>query len=549
MVAPIHEIDGRPAVIDDAEANVLGAMMLDPVVVERVGTLSVSDFHSPKHQAVYAAIVAAHADHGATDPISVMPHVAPGRGIEMADLMDLAESVVSPAAIEHHAQLVRETARRRRIAELGREMTSRASDGDDLAELLGDVQHRLGELDTQPSGPQTLGLAELLALPPPTWILDKILPEAGLALLAAWPKVGKSLLAQDWTMRMVHGVDRWHERRLTPGPVLYLAGEGLRSMKIRASAWIAAHPHAQVRHPLAVGRLPLLSDPQGMADMERLIAEHRPALTVIDTLNLALGDIKENDAGETGPVMSALSRIRDKHGCSILSIHHLNKGDPDAPLLQRVRGSGAIVAAMDAIIGLTEDEEGAIRLETVMRDAESGKLPIRLAVAPIGLEDGNTSVHLVAAGETKTTDPQAQEEAERQAKQEEAERRVDLAVQVLREQLGGKTSSKDAITTRMGGKATLARAAVATAIDRGHIVQEGTTRDATYRLPDPSQCARADSPDLYRDGGRRSRPRPRPKAKGRRGTTRDERDDERGSEVPGTGGPGVPLRTRGRAPR
>lgn len=484
--------NGRPSVrVLEAERAVIGALLLSPEQISHV-ELSVGDFYAPEHAQLFQAIVATHADSGQVDPVVVLGYLPADSRIGHIDLVDLAGGIQSAAGLHHHAAIVREASRARRLAAFGRDLAARVADGADVDELLGESSRRLEELgeDGTRRGLETMGLGALLALPPPSWILDGLLPEAGLVVLAAEPKVGKSLLAQDWAMRMVHGVDRWHERRLTPGPVLYLAGEGMRSLKARAGAWIAAHPSESAQHPLAVARLPVLSSAQGLAELEATIAAHRPVLVIVDTLNLALGDVDENDAGQVGPIMSALSRLREKCGCTIILIHHLNKSEPGRPLLQRVRGSGAIVAAVDAIIGLAKDSDGVIRIETIMRDAESGKLPVRLEVVPIGLEDGTVGVHLVAAGADPTPDPVDQEKAAQDEHREAAEKRVLLAVQVLRDELDGQTSRKETIATRMGGKLTLARAAVNTAVDRKLILKEGTMREPIYRVPGvPGVCA------------------------------------------------------------
>ena len=96
----------------------------------------------------------------------------------------------------------------------------------------------------------------------------------------------------------------------------------------------------------------------------------------------------ENSVSSVGPVMTALRSFTNETGCSILLIHHYNKGlgySPQASQGLRVRGSTDITAAMDAVVTLTVTGPRTAPIRTITpeknRDLpEAG--PLNFAIRP-----------------------------------------------------------------------------------------------------------------------------------------------------------------------
>src|SRR5258708_34501274 len=66
---------------------------------------------------------------------------------------------------------------------------------------------------------------EIANLPPITWRIDQYVPQGGLTFLYGPSAVGKSFLALSWAMAVATGAE-WMGRKVTPGPVVYVAAEG-----------------------------------------------------------------------------------------------------------------------------------------------------------------------------------------------------------------------------------------------------------------------------------------------------------------------------------
>jgi hypothetical protein len=347
------------------------------------------------------------------------------------------------------------------------------------------------------------GWRELLDLPPVAWLVDGLIPAAGIVVMVAEPSVGKTLVAVDVSLRLAHGMT-WFGRSTRPGSTLYLNGEGWHGIGARVRGWKAAHPNETERDACYVdfSPLPAISSAVGLNAIEAALSERgAPALLVADTLSLALPGVDENDAGELGTALRELVGIRDRHGCAIMLLHHLGK-DTTRGAMHRVRGSSSLVAAADAVLHLRRDPaDDALVIEVVkMRDGAIGP-PVRLAV-----EVGTDGPWLRSAGEpaaAQIPDPFAELDAG-----------VRAAVVAL-QKLGGRASQVDVIARAMGGRLTDSRAAVHAAVDRGAIIDIGTNaKRPVYVVPERGGSA----PPIPPMSGRRTTG-PRPSSSGSSGTT------------------------------
>ena len=402
-----------PALVRDADAlaiaaerATLGAMMLAADAAATVrGIVSACDFAQPRHAAAFAA-AAAVADRG--EPIAPLSIAAElerrGASADLGYLVDLAESTLTGAGAEHDARLVVEHANRRRIVAGARAALELANEGRDasaLAEVLRpavDGATRTTTAGTRQSLVESFD--DLEQLPPPAWLVDGLLPAAGVALLVSPPNVGKSTLAVDLMMRCTTG-QAWHGRPVQSGVALYCAGEGKRGLVARRAAWRSQHD-AQAVHPhRLVTKLPPLSTSAGQAELEGLVAEHKPKLVVLDTVSALWGGASEDDASAVAPFLASLQRMAEAAGCLFLLIHHERKpsAQPQAGnAWAAVRGSGAWVGSADAVLSLSGPPE-ALQLATLkQRDGERlPPIPLRLVV--VDLPNGGRSVVVVPGAE------------------------------------------------------------------------------------------------------------------------------------------------------
>lgn len=114
-----------------AEQSVLGGLMLDNAVYDRVGDLlAPEDFYRSEHRAIFTAIAALVTANRQADVVTVHARLKALGGVEdlggLAYLDALAQSVPSAAHVRTYAEIVREQALRRRLVALADELATKA---------------------------------------------------------------------------------------------------------------------------------------------------------------------------------------------------------------------------------------------------------------------------------------------------------------------------------------------------------------------------------------------------------------------------------------
>jgi replicative DNA helicase len=141
---PVPTLDPQPPHNLEAEQAVLGAILAaGRLLVEVTAVLEEANFYRPAHRTIWRAILAL-ADRGQpTDPVTVLGELE--RAGELADvgagpfLHTLVQAVPTVANAGHYAQLVADTARRRRVIDLGVRLAHSDADPALLAHLAGEL--------------------------------------------------------------------------------------------------------------------------------------------------------------------------------------------------------------------------------------------------------------------------------------------------------------------------------------------------------------------------------------------------------------------------
>ena len=141
---PVPAPDREPPHHLEAEEAVLGAVLAaGRLLVEVAAVLEEADFYRPAHRAIWRTMLRL-ADRGApTDPVTVLGELDDAG--ELADvgggpfLHTLVEAVPTVANAGHYARLVADTARRRRVIDLGIRLAHSDADPAVLAHLAGEL--------------------------------------------------------------------------------------------------------------------------------------------------------------------------------------------------------------------------------------------------------------------------------------------------------------------------------------------------------------------------------------------------------------------------
>lgn len=219
-----------------------------------------------------------------------------------------------------------------------------------------------------------LSLDDVESLPPPRWLVPGVLTEGSLAAIYGAPESGKSFLAVDMSMAIAGGID-WHGRQVEHGGVLYIAAEGAPGLGKRFRAWKMDRCAQGRRFDLHLMRddLNLAAEKDGSvrAFVEAVTEGLGPLrLVVIDTLNQTAAGADENSAKDMGRYIASMKRLRDATGATVVVVHHSGKD-----LSKGMRGSTALLGAMDTTVEVERDNDGRSIRVTVKKQKDAEREP------------------------------------------------------------------------------------------------------------------------------------------------------------------------------
>jgi replicative DNA helicase len=149
---PVPNPERQPPHNLQAEEAVLGAVLTaGRLLAEVAALLEEADFYRPAHRAIWRAILSLTDRDQPTDPVTVLGEL--DHSGELADvggapfLHTLVEAVPTVANAGRYAQLVADTARRRRVIDLGIQLAHSDADSAVLAHLAGELAHTTSGVD------------------------------------------------------------------------------------------------------------------------------------------------------------------------------------------------------------------------------------------------------------------------------------------------------------------------------------------------------------------------------------------------------------------
>lgn len=226
------------------------------------------------------------------------------------------------------------------------------------------------------------------------WLVKNVIPKQGIGVLYGQPGSGKTFLSFDLSLHVATG-QRWRENKTDHGHVAYIALEGGPKTRNRILAWKKRHglfeePNLQITNSdmdfsaSEVDALKLIAD----------LAEDKPSLIVIDTLNRALSGGNENDSQDMGAFIGLVQLIANELKCFVLVVHHSGKDEARGS-----RGHSSLLGAIDMELGIQRKQgEPGIMTITKMRDGEDGvEFGFDLEVVQMGMDrDGDPVTTCVA---------------------------------------------------------------------------------------------------------------------------------------------------------
>lgn len=211
---------------------------------------------------------------------------------------------------------------------------------------------------------------------PQRWLVDNIIPRtASLGMLFGKSGSTKSYLAISLMLCVATGQSEWFGRKVKPGRVLYLCGEGHHAAYERMACWLQQYGILDIPCTMYIAEDTFDLDTEDgesklIAALEKEISGFCPDLVVVDTLNLYMAS-DENSTQESTMFIKALRRLASRFSCSIMLVHHTGVTEQD-----RARGSSVFLGAMDYQIKVSKTETGEYKFEHTKNKAGVEQEPI-----------------------------------------------------------------------------------------------------------------------------------------------------------------------------
>lgn len=211
---------------------------------------------------------------------------------------------------------------------------------------------------------------------PLEFLVEGLLARGHLVMLGGRSKSGKSWLVAQLAQALDSG-GSFLGRAVQPARVLYLALEDKRSRLKRRSVQLGWTPQkAAFDYHIERFNGPAGEAGPGLRLIERVARDYDVILidTLIATLN---GNISENDNTQMAAIANELADIAHGMRCTILLVHHTNKGMSD-DVFNLLRGASALRGAYDVGLLLERrqgEREAVLHIEA--RDFMAESLTIR----------------------------------------------------------------------------------------------------------------------------------------------------------------------------
>lgn len=232
---------------------------------------------------------------------------------------------------------------------------------------------------TAPARPAwATSLATLRLEDPPeiNYLVDNLLP-AGLSLLVAKPKMGKSFLALQLCLAVSSGSD-FLGRVTKSGNALYLGLEDpMWRLRLRSDEF--GDETAEANNIDFTTDAPKLGDGLVAHLTEWLDCVKQPRLIVIDTLGevMPAAPGRKSDYLHANEMLRPLQRLAFERDISIMAIHHANKNEDTADLYDQIHGSVGIAGVADTLLFMSRSRPATqARLDITGRDIEDTDLQL-----------------------------------------------------------------------------------------------------------------------------------------------------------------------------
>lgn len=351
----------------EAEQSVLGALLLSP---KRVGLvisgLSPKDFYREDHKQIYQAIIDIHEAGSPVDLVTVSHRLKARGQLEAVGgplfLTGLSEQVGIAANVAYYAQIVKETALKRRLRETLHLIDREIDKPDELSTLfeftdsqLSDFLSGLGRNNGNLEKQSYFSANDLLSKElrtPPEIIGNGIMPQGAGVFLTGDSGIGKSLLTLELAVRLSQGLELWGLPIKGAVKVLIMQAENpdysmqFRLKRILSGLSLSEAPRLFLSPSTSRLNLNKATDRRAL---NSLISRIQAKVVILDPL-ISYHTTPENDNSQMRSFLDSLTEISQVTGAAWLLVHHHGRPQEGE---SRYRGASALKDWADSFLTLS----------------------------------------------------------------------------------------------------------------------------------------------------------------------------------------------------
>lgn len=356
----------------DAEQSVLGALLLDDRAYSKVkAEVEHGDFYFTEHNQIYAEMQRMQTRGESLDVVTVSEALEDSGILDkvggIAYLGELADMTPSTENAAAYAKIVKQRSFSRQVmaaniefaealSNHGNPIEATVSFREELASLVNPLHKNSSDLYSK----LVFDAREAMDLEEPDYWIDGMLPKDSFSMVFGPSGQFKSFITMDMALCISTGMP-YHGNDVEQSPVIYVTGEGARSINLRKRAWEIKHgryANDMAILPMAVDMTDSAASVSLTLAVERFEHEkgNRPGLLIVDTLNRCYGDGDENSSQDMSRFVRSCDEFRAASGCDILVVHHSGKD-----VTKGARGSSVLRAALDtefSVARIGEDMRG-----------------------------------------------------------------------------------------------------------------------------------------------------------------------------------------------
>lgn len=348
---------GKPIFSFETEQAVLGALLIDESSFNKVSSeICAKDFYHSKHALIYGEIEKLSSDGLGIDQIRVGASLDEAGTLYdiggQAYLGELEMMVPSSDNVVGYAKDLAKLSERRKVLSASLDLAELLKESDDPFSTISEFNLSLeGMRNSNREGGNLYSKAvrdskSILDLAEPDYWIDDFLPKESFSMIFGPSGQFKSFIAMDIACSIATGKS-YHGNDVEKSPVIYMTGEGQRSIGLRKVAWEIKNK-ASAMDLILLGEAIDMTSSSACSELSEMVYEFerkdgiRPKLLIIDTLNRSFGGGDENSTQDMTKFVKSCDAFRAETGCDIIVIHHSGKD-----VTKGARGSSVLKAALD----------------------------------------------------------------------------------------------------------------------------------------------------------------------------------------------------------